>query len=70
MKIKLLSAGGFVGLENVEFPVEVEAVLPDGGLYQVSYENIMKIEGAFYSEEDTEKGSKYSFFSHEIEVLR
>lgn len=70
MKIKLINNGSFEGLKDVAFPVEVEASVSEDGLYVVSFKDIMSIPRAFWCEDDTEEGTKYSFFEHEIEVVK
>lgn len=44
MKVILLNDGGYIGLENVEFPVEVEASRdPSGYLARVSKIELVKV---------------------------
>lgn len=44
MKIKLLNDGGYAGMGDVKFPVEVEA-MKDGELYQVNQDEIIRVGG-------------------------
>jgi hypothetical protein len=73
MKIKLLNDGGFVGMELVEFPVEVEAVFYDCNQktkekshYKVSSSELFRVgssRGSF------REGNEYNFLIEEVEVI-
>lgn len=69
MKVRLLNDGGFSGLERVNFPVIVEASESQDGLFVVHFDEIMNLDGAEYHEDDTDFGTKYSFFADEVEVI-
>lgn len=45
MKIRLLNAGGYCGLEDVDFPVEVEAETRATGYCEVSSEELQRVGG-------------------------
>lgn len=55
MRIKLLDAGGYCGLECVVFPVEVEASMFGIGGVTIHYKELVRIgasESAFFDDED------------------
>lgn len=69
MKIKLLNDGGYEGLQNVIFPVTVDAVLSQDGLYCVSFSKIQSLHNAYWDAFDTAEGEYYVFHDREVEVL-
>lgn len=69
MKVRLLNDGGFVGLEGVKFPATVEASVSQDGLFIVHFDEIMNLDGAEYHQDDTDFGTKYSFYADEVEVV-
>ncbi|XKX17407.1 hypothetical protein MVUOKPPV_CDS0010 [Klebsiella phage phi1_175008] len=71
MKIRLKSACSFIGLQKVEFPVEVEVTSHDDDLtmFFVSIENMSTIPGWFRTKGDVWDGCKYIFFNDEVEVV-
>lgn len=69
MKIRLLHDGGYEGLVNVQFPVEVEVEREGYGLYYVKWSLISAIPEWFYNEDDTYEGGSYCFYKHEVEVV-
>lgn len=71
MKIRLKSACSFIGLQDVEFPVEVEVTSHDDNLtmFFVSIQNMSTIPGWFWAKDDVWDGCKYIFFDDEVEVV-
>lgn len=71
MKIRLKSACSFIGLQEVEFPVEVEVTSHDDDLtmFFVSIENMSTIPGWFWTKDDVWDGCKYIFFNDEVEIV-
>ena len=71
MKIRLNSACSYAGLEKVEFPVDVVVTSHSDDLttFFVSIENMATIPGWFYTSNDVWKGSNYTFFNDEVEVV-
>ncbi|QHJ79732.1 MAG: hypothetical protein [Caudoviricetes sp.] len=65
MKIKLLNDGGYGDMENVKFPVEVEAEIKHG-YYNVSKEELYRV-GAAGGEFDI--FTKWAFTSDICEVV-
>lgn len=65
MKIKLLNDGGFIGLGNVNFPAEVEAIYRNGR-YKVSRDELVRVGGLAqcFAIDDL-----WNFFSSEVEVI-
>lgn len=70
MKIRLLHDGGYEGLANVQFPVEVEVEREGygGGVY-VGWDAISAIPGWFYNKNDAYGGGSYYFCKHEVEIV-
>lgn len=70
MKIRLLHDGGYEGLANVQFPVEVEVECEGygGGVY-VGWDAISAIPGWFYNKDDAYEGGSYYFYEREVEVV-
>lgn len=70
MRVKLLNDGGYEGLANVQFPVEVEVEREgyNGGVY-VRWDVISAIPGWFYNEDDAHEGGFYCFPEHEVELV-
>lgn len=71
MRIRLKSACSFIGLQEVEFPVEVEVTSHDDNLtmFFVSIQNMSTIPGWFWTKDDVWDGCKYIFFDDEVEVV-
>lgn len=69
MKVKLLHSGGYDGLANVQFPVEVEVEREGYALYYVSYDAIAALPGWFHHDDDTYVGHAYCFYKNEVEVV-
>lgn len=69
MKVRLLNDGGYEGLANVQFPVEVEVEREGYALYYVSYDAIAALPGWFHHKDDTFEGSPYCFYKYEVEVV-
>lgn len=61
MKIRLLHDGGYEGLANVQFPVEVEVEREGYGNVYVGWDAICAIPGWFYHKNDAYEGGSYSF---------
>ena len=70
MKIRLLHDGGYEGLVNVQFPVEVEVEREGygGGVY-VGWDAISAIPEWFYNKNDAYEGGSYYFCKHEVEIV-
>ena len=70
MKIRLLHDGGYEGLVNVQFPVEVEVEREGygGGVY-VGWDAISAIPEWFYNKNDAYEGGSYYFCKHEVELV-
>ena len=70
MKIRLLHDGGYEGLANVQFPVEVEVEREGygGGVY-VGWDAISAIPEWFYNKNDAYEGGSYYFCKHEVELV-
>lgn len=70
MRVKLLHDGGYEGLVNVQFPVEVEVEREGygGGVY-VGWDAISAIPGWFYNKNDAYGGGSYYFCKHEVEIV-
>lgn len=70
MKIRLLCDGGYEGLANVQFPVEVEVEREgyNGGIY-VGWDAISAIPGWFHDKNDAYGGESYYFCKHEVELV-
>lgn len=70
MKIRLLCDGGYEGLANVQFPVEVEVEREgyNGGVY-VGWDAISAIPGWFHDKNDAYGGESYYFCKHEVVVI-
>lgn len=70
MKIRLLHDGGYEGLANVQFPVEVEVEREGygGGVY-VGWDAISAIPEWFYNKNDAYEGGSYYFCKHEVEIV-
>lgn len=69
MKVRLLNDGGYDGLANVQFPVDVELEREGYALYYVSYDVIAALPGWFHHEDDTYVGHAYCFYKNEVEVV-
>lgn len=70
MKVKLLNDGGFTGLKSVSFPVVLDAEYGySRDLVHVSFEALMSLPGAFFSEDDNFYGAAYTFLEDEFEVV-
>lgn len=71
MKIRLKGVCSFIGLQDVEFPVEVEVTSHDDNLtmFFVSIQNMSTIPGWFWAKDDVWDGCKYIFFDDEVEVV-
>ena len=70
MKVKLLNDGGFTGLKSVSFPAIVDGEWGYGrGVVHVSFETLMSLPGAFFSEDDNLYGAAYAFMDDEFEVV-
>lgn len=71
MRIRLLTTGGFIGLRGVSLPVVVEGTqVYNGDGYTVDFDIIAALPGFVFSDEDTEYGTKYTFFTGtECEVV-
>lgn len=67
VKIRIETPSGYVGWEEINFPIEVEAEHRDG-IYFVTKEEMAKHEGYFFSEEDLGRNStcRYILFSDEV----
>lgn len=70
MRVKLLHDGGYEGLVNVQFPVEVEVEREGygGGVY-VGWDAISAIPEWFYNKNDAYEGGSYYFCKHEVEIV-
>lgn len=71
MKVLINDASGYVGLSNVKFPFEVEVELdsPQYEMLYVSLEELSKIEGFFYDQNDCDYGGSYCFYHSEVTFL-
>jgi len=65
MKVTLLNAGGYVGLEEVDFPVEVEGKLLETGSFSIKGEELIFIGGEY---EAFDFSFSYMFLSHNCKV--
>lgn len=69
MRVKLLHDGGYEGLVNVQFPVEVEVEREgEGGVY-VGWDLISAIPEWFYNKDDAYEGGSYYFYRDEVELV-
>lgn len=70
MRVKLLNDGGYEGLANVQFPVEVEVEREgyNGGVY-VRWDVISAIPGWFHDKNDAYGGESYYFYKYEVEIV-
>lgn len=69
MRVKLLHSGGYDGLAEVQFPVEVEVERKGYSLYYISYDVISALPGWFYSPDDVYEGCEYAFYGYEVQVM-
>lgn len=69
MKIRLLHDGGYEGLANVQFPVEVEVEREGYGGVYVGWDAISAIPEWFYNKNDAYEGGSYYFCKHEVEIV-
>ncbi|UAW58141.1 hypothetical protein ASO2A_032 [Escherichia phage vB_EcoM_ASO2A] len=71
MKIRVCDVLGYVGFENVQIPFVVEAhlVSDDMTTFFVTIEEMSKVEGWEWFEEDVWEGCDYVFFSDEVNIL-
>lgn len=69
MKIRLLHDGGYEGLVNVQFPVEVEVEREGYGGVYVGWDAISAIPEWFYNKNDAYEGGSYYFCKHEVEIV-
>lgn len=69
MKIRLLHDGGYEGLANVQFPVEVEVEREGYGGVYVGWDAISAIPEWFYNKNDAYEGGSYYFCKHEVELV-
>lgn len=71
MKIRVCDVLGYVGFEHVQIPFVVEAhlVSDDMTTFFVTIEEMSKVEGWEWFEEDVWEGCDYVFFSDEVNVL-
>lgn len=69
MRVKLLHDGGYEGLVNVQFPVEVEVEREGYGGVYVGWDAISAIPGWFYNKNDAYEGGSYYFCKHEVELV-
>ena len=69
MRVKLLHDGGYEGLANVQFPVEVEVEREGYGYVYVGWDAISAIPGWFYHKNDAYEGGSYCFYKDEVEII-
>lgn len=69
MRVKLLHDGGYEGLVNVQFPVEVEVEREGYGNVYVGWDAICAIPGWFYHKNDAYEGGSYCFYKDEVEII-
>lgn len=69
MRVKLLHDGGYEGLVNVQFPVEVEVEREGYGNVYVGWDAISAIPRWFYHKNDAYEGGSYYFCKHEVEIV-
>lgn len=69
MRVKLLHDGGYEGLVNVQFPVEVEVEREGYGNVYVGWDAISAIPGWFYHKNDAYEGGSYCFYKDEVEII-
>ena len=69
MRVKLLHDGGYEGLVNVQFPVEVEVEREGYGNVYVGWDAISAIPGWFYHKNDAYEGGSYCFYRYEVEIV-
>ncbi|XKX17409.1 hypothetical protein MVUOKPPV_CDS0012 [Klebsiella phage phi1_175008] len=69
MRVKLLNDGGYEGLVNVQFPVEVEVEREGYGNVYVGWDAISAIPGWFYHKNDAYEGGSYYFYRYEVEIV-
>lgn len=69
MRVKLLHDGGYEGLVNVQFPVEVEVEREGYGNVYVGWDTICAIPGWFYHKNDAYEGGSYCFYKDEVEII-
>lgn len=69
MRVKLLHDGGYEGLVNVQFPVEVEVEREGYGNVYVGWDAISAIPGWFHHKNDTYEGGSYCFYRYEVEIV-
>lgn len=69
MKIRLLHDGGYEGLANVQFPVEVEVEREGYGNVYVGWDAISAIPGWFHHKNDAYEGGSYCFYKDEVEII-
>ena len=69
MRVKLLHDGGYEGLVNVQFPVEVEVEREGYGNVYVAWDAICAIPGWFYHKNDAYEGGSYCFYKDEVEII-
>lgn len=67
--MKLLHDGGYEGLVNVQFPVEVEVEREGYGNVYVGWDAISAIPGWFYHKNDAYEGGSYCFYRYEVEIV-
>lgn len=69
MTVKLLHDGGYEGLANVQFPVEVEVEREGNGGVYVGWDAISAIPEWFYNKDDVYEGGSYYFYQNEVEIV-
>lgn len=69
MRVKLLHDGGYEGLVNVQFPVEVEVEREGYGNVYVGWDAISAIPGWFHHKNDAYEGGSYCFYRYEVEIV-
>lgn len=69
MRVKLLNDGGYEGLVNVQFPVEVEVEREGYGNVYVGWDAISAIPGWFHHKNDAYEGGSYCFYRYEVEIV-
>lgn len=69
MRVKLLHSGGYEGLAEVQFPVEVEVERKGYSLYYIAYDVISALPGWCYNPDDVYEGCEYAFYGYEVQVM-